>query len=137
MPELDNDEEEIKRGNVKNELRKIFMNYRSKHCDNFGSIFKNNLNEKQLKSIKELKTKMKDEELVCYKTDKTEKFAIDTVENYSAKMEKHIKNDLEITEKKITRVENKLNEHMEDWAGFTKVGEKTEQFKRLKSNLKT
>ena len=113
------------------------MRYREKHCDKSGNILKNNLNVKQLKSIKELKTKMNSESLVCYKTDKTGKFAIDTIENYSAKMEKHTKNDVDITEKKITTIENILNEHMEYWIGFTKAGEKTGQTRRIKSNSKT
>ena len=124
MPNLDDDEEEIKRSNLKYDLKQIFMRYREKHYDKSGNILKNNLNVKQLKSIKELKTKMNSESLVCYKTDKTGKFVIDTIENYSAKMEKHTKNDVDIAEKRITTIENILNDHMEYWIGFTKAGEK-------------
>ena len=50
----------------------------------------NNLDETQMKALKNLKPKIVDENLVCYKTDKTGKLALDTIENYS---EKHIKND--------------------------------------------
>ena len=88
-------------------------------------LLENNLDKKQLKAIKELKTKMNKESLVCYKTDKTDKLAIDTVENYSSKMEKHIKNDMEVSEKKVTTIENRLNEHMEHWVRVTNAGEKT------------
>ena len=80
MPNLDDDEEEIKRSNLKYDLKQIFMRYREKQYDKSGNILKNNLNVKQLKSIKELKTKMNSESLVCYKTDKTGKFVIDTIE---------------------------------------------------------
>ena len=80
MPNLDDDEEEIKRSNLKYDLKQIFMRYREKQYDKSGNILKNNLNVKQLKSIKELKTKMNGESLVCYKTDKTGKCVIDTIE---------------------------------------------------------
>ena len=56
MPNLDDDEEEIKRSNLKHDLKQIFMRYREKQYDKSGNILKNNLNVKQLKSIKELKT---------------------------------------------------------------------------------
>ena len=49
MPELDDDEEEIRRSNVKNNLKKVFMNYREKNCDKFGNIMENNL-DKTIKS---------------------------------------------------------------------------------------
>ena len=115
MPELDDDEEEIRRSNVKNNLKQVFMNYRERNCDKFGNLSENNLDKKQLIAIKELKTKMNKEGLVCYKTDKTDKLVIDTVENYAAKMEKNIKTNVEVSEKKVTTIENKLNEHMEHW----------------------
>ena len=137
MPELDDDEEEIRRSNVKHNLKQIFMNYREKNCDKYGNILENNLDVKQLKSIKELKTKINNEGLVCYKTDKTGKLAVDTLENYSSKMEKHTKDDINITEKKITTIENKLNEHMDYWVGMTNTGESTGQTKRIKGNMKT
>ena len=104
-----------------------------KNCDKFGNISENNLDKKQLKAIKELKTKINNEGLVCYKTDK---LAIDTIENYATKMEKHIKDDMEVSEKKVTTIENKLNEHMEHWVKITNAGEKTGQTRRIKSNLK-
>ena len=137
MPDLDSDEEEIRRSNVKHELKEIFMRYRENNCDKFGNIIENNLSVKQVKAIKELKTKMSNEGLVCYKTDKTGKLVIDTVDNYAMKMEKHIKNDIEVTEKKVKTIENKLNEHMEHWVGITRAGENTGQTRRIKSNLKT
>ena len=137
MPELNDDEEEIRRSNVKNELKNIFMKYREKNCDKSGNILKNNLDAKQLKAIKEIKTKLKTEGLVCYKTDKTGKSAIDTIDNYATKMEKNIENDAEITLKKVTTIENKLNDHMEHWVGMTNAGEFTGQTRRIKSNSKT
>ena len=91
-PDAD-DEEEIRRNNVKKELGKVFINYMNENCDKYGNVIENNLSEKQVKAIKSLKEKMKDDNLVCFETDKTGKFALDRKENYIEKMKKHIEND--------------------------------------------
>ena len=80
---------------------------------------------------------MKDEELVCFKTDKTGYLALDTQENFTKKMEKHIENDKIIDEKEVKTIENKLNKHTEHFLNITKAGENTNQTKRIKGNLKT
>jgi hypothetical protein len=86
----DDDEEEIRRNNVKKELEKVYVNYMSEHCDKFGNMNENNLSDKQVNAIKSLKEKMKNDNLVCFETDKTGKFALDRKENYVKKMRKHI-----------------------------------------------
>jgi hypothetical protein len=115
MPNLDDDDEEIRRNNVKKELEIVFVNHMKEHCDKFGNVIENNLTEKQVKAIKTLKCKMKEEELVCFETDKTGKFALDTKANYIKKMEKHMKNDEIITMKEVRKIEKELNEHAEHW----------------------
>ena len=65
------DEKEIKRNNVMLEMKKVFSAYKAKHCDKFGNLIEGNLDKNQRKTIKDLKTKINDEELVCFKTDKT------------------------------------------------------------------
>ena len=91
------------------EMKKVFSAYKAKHCDRFGYLIKGNLDEKQRKTIKDLKTKMNEEELVCYKTDKTGYLVLDTQENLVKKMEKHIKNDRVIDAKEVRAIERKLN----------------------------
>ena len=61
-----------------------------KHCDEKGNQLENNLTMRQTTGIKDLKTKMKAEDLVCIETNKTGKFALDTKENYMKKIQKHI-----------------------------------------------
>jgi hypothetical protein len=41
------------------------------NCDKFGNPKDNNVTDKQVKAIKSLKDKMKEENLVCFDTDKT------------------------------------------------------------------
>ena len=93
LPDLDDDTVEIKRNNLKNELRQVVMEYKKEHCDKSGNVLDNNLSKTQLKEIKNLKSRMDKEGLVCGETDKTGKMTLDTLENISKKMEKHIKDD--------------------------------------------
>ena len=137
LPINEDDEKEIKRNNVMGELKRVFKNFTSKHCDRFDNLKENNLNEEKRDTIKGLKKKIKEEELVCFKTDKTGYLALDTQDNFAAKMEKHIEKDIIISEKKVKTIENKLNKHTEHFLNITKAGENTNQIKRIKGNLKT
>ena len=67
MPDLNEDSEEIRRNNVKNELFKVFMNYREENCDNYGNVRENNLSKEQLKEIKNLKEKINNKSLFAIK----------------------------------------------------------------------
>ena len=107
------------------------------HCDEKGNLIENNLTVDQINAIKGLKTKMKNENLVCVETDKTGKFALDTKENYINKINKHISNDEVIAAKDVTTIENKLNKHAEHASKITKAGENTGQTSRIKSNFIT
>ena len=80
---------------------------------------------------------MKDEGLACGETDKTGRLTLDTLENISEKMDKHIKEDKVITEKEVKTIENKLNRHMDGWIQFIKPGENINQTGRIKGNWKT
>lgn len=137
MPEPDDDPDEIRRNNVKNELKNVFLQYRKESCDKFGNQLDNNLDNEELKTIKNLRNKMDKDNLICYETDKTGKRVLDTVENYAKKMMKHIENDEIILEKKVRKIENKLNEHVDDWMDMTNAGEHTKQNGRIKSNMKS
>ena len=52
-------------------------------------------------------------------------------------MHKHIKNDEVVNEKRVRKVENKLNKHANFWVEITNAGEATGQTKRIKGNMKT
>ena len=73
------------------------------------------------KDIKNLKKRLKNEGLVCEQTEKTGKFTIDILQNVVEKMEKHIKDDKVINEKKVRGLENKLNGYMGSWSTFIKL----------------
>ena len=86
LPEPDDDTEEIRRKNLKSELKNIVIKYRNEHCDKSGNIINNNLDKNQLKDIKDLKKRMKKEGLAAGETDKTGKLTLDTLENVKEKL---------------------------------------------------
>ena len=43
LPNLNDDENEIRSNHVKNELKDIFLNYKKKNCDKSGNVLKNNM----------------------------------------------------------------------------------------------
>ena len=137
LPDLDDDPEEIRRNNLRNELRQVVLKYKNENCDKLGNLIDNNLSETKLKDIRNLKCRMKKEGLVCGETDKTGKLTLDTLENISKKMDKHIKEDKTLNEKEIRKLENNLNRHMEFWVNILKPGENNKNLRRIKSNLIT
>ena len=137
IPDLEDNAEEIRANNVKRELREVFVKYMKEHCDEKGNIKDNNLTKEQVKTIKELKDKIKNENLVCIETDKTGRFALDTKANYITKIKKHIQTDEVISRKKVTNLENKLNVHFEHAVRITRAGENVGQGKRIKEDLET
>ena len=62
---------------------------------------------------------------------------MDTIDNYKAKIQKHIEMDEVIPTKEVRKIEKKLNMHAEHAARITMAGENHGQNKRIKSNLKT
>ena len=137
IPDMHDDPEEIRRNNLKAELRKVVMNYKKEHCDISGNVLENNVSESELNNLKKLRTRIQKEELVCGETDKTGKFTLDTLKNMTDKMDKHVKDDKILSVKEAKRLENKLNRHMDFWSKFLKAGEKNKQMRKVKSNLVT
>ena len=80
---------------------------------------------------------MKSENLACAETDKTGKLTLDTLENISSKMDKHIREDKIVDTKEVKKIENKLNRHMAFWTKILKPGENNNHIRRIKSNLIT
>ena len=121
---------------LKKELEGVFVKYMKENYDKFGNMKETNLTNKQVESIKSLKEKMENENLVCFETDKTGKFALDTKENYNRKMKKHIADDESINMKEVRRIEKELNAHADNLVSMVNASN-SGQTKRIKSNLKT
>ena len=101
-------------------------------------IDRQNDRAEDMRKIEELiKSRIKEEGLTYGETDKTGRMTLDTLENLSKKMDKHIEEDKILNEKEVKRLENKLNKHMAFWVGILKPGENVKQMRRVKSNLIT
>jgi hypothetical protein len=90
-----------------------------------------------LKELKNLKNRIVKEGLICSQTDKTGRLTLDTLENMTEKMEKHVENDKVIIEKEVKTLENRLNNHMDCWIKILQPGKNNNQTKRVKNNLVT
>ena len=104
IPDVDDEDEEIRRNHVKRELKGVFVNYMKDHCDKYGNVLENNLSKTKLKAIKELNQKMDEEKMICFETDKTGHLTLDTQENFVKKMGKHIKNDDVVSMKEVRKI---------------------------------
>ena len=85
--------EEVRRVFVKEELLKTVDEYMKTSCDKSGKLKSSNLSNSSEKSLKVFKKRISDENLTVYETDKTGKLVVDTLDNYEHKMQKHIVND--------------------------------------------
>ena len=65
---------------------------------------KGNLSNAEFEGIKEIK---ENENLMVFSTDKPSKFTADTIENYESALNEHIKDDTEINEKEVRKIEAK------------------------------
>ena len=137
LPKPGDENEEVTRRNMKSEFRKVVEKYINENCDTFGNILDNNISKTQMKNLKKLKSRIKQENLICSQTDKTGKMTLDTLENVTKKMKKHIQNDKVINEKEVKSLENKLNSHMESWIKILQPDKANNQIKRVKGNLVT
>ena len=61
IPDTNDDAEEIRRKNLKSELRKVVRKYKEEHCDKFGNLLENNLSKTKMKDMKKQKTKQLDQ----------------------------------------------------------------------------
>ena len=122
---------------IKDELMKTAKEYIKTHCRSNGKLLEHNLNDDQENSLKILKTRIKNENICVYETDKTSKFVVDTLSNVENKMKKHLEDDLVISDKKIRNIERKLNFETEDWIEILQIGRDVNQLKRTKFNLKS
>ena len=69
--------------------------------------------------------KKEKKEIVVFKTDKSKRFACDTLENYQRLGEAHISNDEVVTTADVKQFEKEINAHTEMWTRILDAGAKT------------
>ena len=67
-----------------------------------------NLTREEMRGLRSLKDK---ENVVIYQTDKSGRFAVDTMDNYHVACQPHVENDLTVTENLHERLQTEANAH--------------------------
>ena len=107
MPKAVSNDEEIRFQNFKTEAKSIAIRMKKK-SEKYA-----NLDDDEKNGLRTLKQKTKEEEVICFNTDKSGRWAIDSKENYMLACEKHLNNGVrEITCNEHDRLEKYLNCHM-------------------------
>ena len=99
-------EESVMAG-MKEKMMEEIRRYIKEECNETGWP-KSNLTRSEVDGMKELKEKIKSREIVVFKSDKSGKMTVDSMENYSEAISIHTVGDMEIDEK---RVEIKINSY--------------------------
>ena len=104
--------------------------YIKEEC-NGGGWPKTNLTRSEVAGMQELKNKVKSEEIVVFKSDKSGKLTVDSLENYSEAILGHTEADVEIGMEDVKKIEENMNDHLRQLNKIFNVGEKWNQQKRV------
>ena len=102
---------EIRRG--MNE--KIYNDYRRETCNKKGEV-KGNLSEEETDGLKSLQKRMRDQEIIIVKTDKSGKMCAMSRDEYLRMGREHTMRDEKIERKAIIEKEKQLNGHVFFWS---------------------
>ena len=75
---------------------------------------------------------MKDGDIVIKETDKSNKFCLNSVENYTQKGKDHIGSDKQVSRDDVKKIEKRINKNTKCILGFLRAGEdlgKTNEFR--------
>ena len=102
-------------------LNEVFNNFINEKCSEKGDQ-KLNLSKAQGRGLKKLKKRLKDGDLVIFMTDKSGKFAITDLVNYSKMGEVHTSKDIEVDAVEAKKTERRLNGHNSMWIKMAQFG---------------
>ena len=117
---------EIRRGTN----NKIYEQYTEEVCNKKGEV-KGNLSEEEKDGFRRLQKRIKENEVVILKTDKSGKMCLVTRDEYMKMGLEHTKKDAEIDRKGIIEKEKQLNGHVFFWAKMWGSGEAHKQRDRI------
>ena len=101
---------------------KIYKEYRYEVCNKKDEV-QGNLTEDEKDGLRSLQKRMKEQEIIMMKTDKSGKLCIISREEYIKMGEEHAKKDREIDRREIIEKVKQLNGHVFFWANMWGSGE--------------
>ena len=96
-----------------------------------------NLTPEQRQGLRSLKEKIDQKEIVIFETDKSKRFACDTMENYEMLGRTHVTEDEVVDDETRARFEKEVNAHAEMWTRIMSAGKNTRNHDRIRSSMKS
>ena len=115
---------EVRWRNMEIDCMNVTEDVKRQLADNHRGSSIYNMSETQQEGLKSIGEKIKSEGMVVFETDKSGKFSIDDIENFSTKMQPHLQNSIAIDVSEVTRVENELNARAKYWGRVLNIGAK-------------
>ena len=115
---------------------RIFEDYKQEFCNKDGEQ-KTNLTPQESASLKKLQKRMKEEDLVIMKTDKSSKLSITNLEEYIRMGQEHTHKDIIIDRAEIMRIEAFLNGHCRAWGKIWQSGKNNGHTGRIMTSKTT
>ena len=135
LPDDRSDETEAGLAAFKQEIMVVAKGYIEKHCGSKENIKDSNLERQMDLGLKELKTKIRDDNLIYGKTDKSDKPFLLTEEEYLEIAKPYVDKDKTISMEDVTKKENILNSHTFQIFRIFGVCDAQNCSRRLKSDL--
>ena len=99
LPEPLDTDTEIKIQNIKSKLMNAAQEFIKEETDKKGNQIKKNLTDIQEKGLKEILDKKEKEDIVVFRTDKSNRHTLDRKENYKNAMKEHTEKDIKSSKK--------------------------------------
>ncbi|XP_078349909.1 uncharacterized protein LOC144634761 [Oculina patagonica] len=129
LPDALDSDKEIDMQHLKGKLVRATREYIS---DQNVRSTKNNLTSEEQRGLKSLRD---NKDIVVYQTDKSGRFAVDTLDNYRVACQPHIENDPVVTEELHERAQVEVNAHSVLWVRILNAGEGVGGQARIRSNM--
>ena len=129
MPKNYNAEKESIHANRKNEMLRTFNRVANEGVND------SNLSKSEISGLKSLKNRIQTGNLVVSETDKSNRFALLTREQYHQSGLKHTKNDFELSECQVKRIQNSVNSHTWWFSEIFNCGSNWNHSDRMEKNL--
>ena len=120
---------------MKSKIENVTKKFINDKCDEKGNIKASNIDTKTKQGVKSLQDRVKKGELLVVPSDKSGKLCVNSVENYVAAMEPHVKNDPVITLEDKARTERVLNGTTLQLGRILQMGEDHNHWDRTRQAL--
>ena len=111
IPPLASNRVEIQMAAIEAELVQATNDYLRNNCDRKGIPNESNLSSDTAKGIKQTIEMTKNDGVIVTETDKSSKLCLDTIPEYVAMAEPHIRNDKVVSDEKVAAIEKLMNAH--------------------------